>query len=178
MATEEQSPTEQVAEVQGIDNQEIGSQETEDETLSPSEEPLDEPFDELPAEAPPPGEELLDELSLDDTPSGEDPPATPTPDADKQSEPGNQGEQQTTTPQLNDLEELPVELLFVIDQFKTTLKEVEQIKPDYVFELDGKIAGHVEIRANGAAVGSGDLVQIEGRAGVRVIELYNKKTDT
>ena len=73
-------------------------------------------------------------------------------------------------PRLNDIEELPVDLTFVSDQIKMPLKEVEQIKPGYVIALN-KIAGQVEIRANGAVVGSGELVQIEDKAGVRVLEL-------
>ena len=76
---------------------------------------------------------------------------------------------------LNDLSDLPVELLFVVDQIKATLKEVEQIKPGYVFELNRKNAGQVEIRTNGVLVGNGELVQIDDRAGVRVLRLYNRK---
>ena len=175
MATEEQVPIDQVAEVQEIDNQEIGNQETniadiEDETLDPSEEALDAPH----PDDPPSGEGLFDELSDEALPSGEEHPPPPEPAADNQSEQSNQDEQQTAPPRINGLEELPVELLFVVDQFKITLKEVEQIKPNYVFELNNKTVGQVEIRANGATVGCGELVQIEDRAGVRVIELYNK----
>lgn len=77
------------------------------------------------------------------------------------------------TPQLNDLEELPVELVFVADQIKMPLKEVEQIKPGYVMTLN-KAVGQVEIRANGAIVGVGELVQIENRAGVRILKLYQQ----
>ena len=80
-----------------------------------------------------------------------------------------------TVSQLNDLGELPVELLFVVDQFKTTVKEIEQIKPGYVFELKDKEIGHAEIRANGTPIGTGELVQIEDRAGVRVVKLYGRK---
>ena len=76
-------------------------------------------------------------------------------------------------PRLNDIEELPVDLTFVSDQIKMPLKEVEQIKPGYVIALN-KVAGQVEIRANGAVVGSGELVQIEDKAGVRILELYQQ----
>ena len=79
-------------------------------------------------------------------------------------------------PRLNNLEELPVDLTFVSDQIKMSLKEVEQIKPGYVIALN-KVTGQVEIRANGTAVGSGELVQIEDKAGVRVLELY-RQNDT
>ena len=84
-----------------------------------------------------------------------------------------QGDKQTAS-QLNDLGGLSVELLFVVDQFKTTMKEIERIKPGYVFELNKKTIGQAEIRANGTPIGIGELVQIEDRAGVRVLKLYGQ----
>ncbi len=94
----------------------------------------------------------------------------------KTSEPVSEdADSEQTASQLNNLGELPVELLFVVDQFKTTLKEVEQIKPGYVFELKDKEIGQVEIRANGTSIGIGELVQIEDRAGVRVVKLHRRK---
>ena len=82
-----------------------------------------------------------------------------------------------TNSQMNDLGDLPIELLFIIDEFQTKVKEVERIKPGYVFELKHKAIGQAEIRANGTLIGIGELVQIEDRAGVRVIKLY-RQTNT
>ena len=79
-----------------------------------------------------------------------------------------------TNSQMNDVGDLPIELLFIIDQFQTTVKEIERIKPGYVFELKHKAVGQVEIHANGTPIGTGELVQIEDRAGVRVTKLYGQ----
>lgn len=89
-------------------------------------------------------------------------------------EPSDNQEGKQTTAQLNNLGDLPVELLFVVDQFKTTMKEIEQIKPGYVFELNTKMIGRAEIRANGIPIGTGELVQIEDHAGVRILKLYGQ----
>ena len=96
---------------------------------------------------------------------------------DSQDSQDNQDQQQTT-PVLNDIDELPIELLFITDRFKVGLKELKQIKPGYVFELNDKVVGQVDIHANGVVVGKGELVQIEDRTGVRVLELHHRnKTD-
>lgn len=109
---------------------------------------------------------LADEAPPDELQPSE-PPSTVADDK------GDQNHRQDA-PQLNDIDDLPVELLFIVDRFKTTLKEVKQIKPGYVFELNKKTTGSVEIHANGALVGSGELVQIEDRAGLRILELYHR----
>ena len=79
------------------------------------------------------------------------------------------------TPRLNGLDDLPIELLFITEKIKTTLKEVKQIKKGYVFELNKSAVGQVEIYANGTLVGSGELVQIEDQAGVRVLKLHHQE---
>ena len=158
MASDEQSPIDQEIEDTALENQEIDSDadpmsfSDEDEN---SEAHLDEPHTDA---------EHSDEESLESLLSGET------------SEPASEdADDKQTASRLNDLGELPVELLFVVDQFKTTLKEVEQIKPGYVFELNDKEIGQAEIRANGTPIGIGELVQIEDRAGVRVVKLHRRK---
>ena len=190
MASDTQPPTDQDIEERAIDEEEIALGENQ-MPFSNEDEPDEESLDEFPVDAEQSGEEPLDEFSMDAEQSGEEPldefsadmehSDEESPDALHSSDISpavfEDANGKQTVSQLNDLGELPVELLFVVDQFKTTVKEVEQIKPGYVFELKHKAIGQAEIRANGTLIGIGELVQIEDRAGVRVIKLY-RQTNT
>ena len=152
---------------------EPSDEESQDEPSD--EEPQGEPSDEEP-QGEPSDEEPQDELSDEEPqgePSDEESLNKPLPSETASPAPNGQGDKQTAS-QLNDLGGLSVELLFVVDQFKTTVKEIERIKPGYVFELNKKAIGQAEIRANGTPIGIGELVQIEDRAGVRVLKLYGQ----
>ena len=190
MASDTQPPTDQDIEERAIDEEEIALGEDQ-MPFSNEDEPDEESLDEFPVDAEHSGEEPLDEFSMEAEQSGEEPLDEFSADMEHSDEESPDAlHSSDTSPavsedangkqpvsQLNDLGELPVELLFVVDQFKTTVKEVERIKPGYVFELKHKAIGQAEIRANGTLIGIGELVQIEDRAGVRVIKLY-RQTNT
>jgi type III secretion protein Q len=76
------------------------------------------------------------------------------------------------------LEELPVELVFEIGAMRLTLAELKRIQPGYTLQPDVPINGSepVTIRANGVAVGRGEIVQIEDRLGIRILALDNDIT--
>lgn len=64
---------------------------------------------------------------------------------------------------------VPVEV--VLGSTKESLKDILEYKPGKVIELD-KLAGEpVEIRANGAVVGTGEVVVVDEKFGVRIVEL-------
>ena len=136
-------------------------QEIEDQAIEDQKVALD--IDQMPFSS----EDRPDEESLDEPIVGAEHYDSELLDADSKQ----------TNPQKNDLGDLPIELLFIVDQFRTTVKEVERIKPGYVFELKHKAIGQVEIHANGTLIGTGELVQIEDRAGVRVTKLYGQTKD-
>ena len=187
MASDTQPPIDQDIEERAIDDEEIVSGEDQ-MPFSNEDEPDEESLDEFSADTQHSDEEPLDEFSADMEHSDavplnefpadmehsdeESPDALHSSDTSPAVSEDANGKQNVS--QLNDLGELPVELLFVVDQFKTTVKEVERIKPGYVFELKHKAIGQAEIRANGTLIGIGELVQIEDRAGVRVIKLYGQ----
>lgn len=70
-----------------------------------------------------------------------------------------------------DVEDLPVRLVFVAGEMEVPLRELHAMAPGYVFDLRQPVDRHVEIRANGRPVGTGELVDIDGRVGVRVLSL-------
>lgn len=71
-------------------------------------------------------------------------------------------------PLLDTLEEVEVRLTFDIGQQSVTLAELRRIAAGTVFDLGRDPRRAVNIRANGRLVGTGELVRIEERIGVRV----------
>ena len=67
-------------------------------------------------------------------------------------------------------DDLPVSLVFVAGELEVPLRELQRMAPGYVFELPQPVDGHVEVRANGRTIGRGELVEIDGRVGVRILD--------
>ncbi len=69
-----------------------------------------------------------------------------------------------------EVENLPVNLVFVAGELQVPFGELRAHGPGFVYELEGAVSSQVEIRANGRAIGVGELVELEGRFGVRILE--------
>ena len=68
-----------------------------------------------------------------------------------------------------DIDSLPVSLSFDLGDRRITLADLQRLQPGEVFDLQRPLDdGPVMIRANGALVGTGELVDIDGRVGVMV----------
>ncbi len=71
-----------------------------------------------------------------------------------------------------DLDAIPVKLTFELGERQITLGELKQLQPGETFDLARPLAdGPVLVRANGALVGTGELVEIDGRIGVTLHRL-------
>lgn len=70
------------------------------------------------------------------------------------------------------LDELPVELSFDLGQRHMSLAQLRQLQPGQVIDLTRPLGSAVQIRANGALVGQGEVVEIDGRLGVVVARLH------
>lgn len=66
------------------------------------------------------------------------------------------------------LGDLPVRLSFDLGARTVTLRELQDIGAGHVFDMGRELRRAVHIRANGKAVGEGELVEIDGRIGVAV----------
>jgi type III secretion system YscQ/HrcQ family protein len=71
------------------------------------------------------------------------------------------------------VDELPIRLEVILDQVDLKLTELRSLTAGSILELDRAQAGSVQLAANGTLIGLGELVNIEGRMGVRVTE-WNK----
>ncbi len=68
-------------------------------------------------------------------------------------------------------DEIEITLLFEVGRKQIPIKDLGSIKPGYTFELETPVDKNVVIRANNKKIGIGELVQINDRIGVRVLEL-------
>ena len=69
------------------------------------------------------------------------------------------------------VDHLQIKLMFEVGEKVLPLHELQSIREGYTFELERMLEKPVRIHANGQVVGSGELVQIGQRLGVRVLEL-------
>lgn len=66
---------------------------------------------------------------------------------------------------------IPVLLTFDLGERRLTLAELKMLQPGQTFDLGRPLSSPINIRANGALIGSGELVDIEGSLGVIVTGL-------
>jgi type III secretion system YscQ/HrcQ family protein len=81
----------------------------------------------------------------------------------------NQGQEDLLAAALKD--GLNINLVFELGRRKVTLGELKKIKPGYTFDLATQLDRCVSVVANGRTVGKGNLVQIDQRLGVRLVEI-------
>lgn len=105
-------------------------------------------------------------------------------ETDMQTEAGSEPRQMEDGPQATEtnaiqgkaalnMDGLDVELSFELGRETLTFGELRQLAPGRVFQLKGPTSGPVFVTANGRPVARGELVDIEGRAGVRILELLS-----
>ncbi|WP_435954186.1 YscQ/HrcQ family type III secretion apparatus protein [Dryocola sp. BD626] len=80
----------------------------------------------------------------------------------------HQGQEESSVSQ--GLGNLPVTLEFVLHHSRVSLSELQALSQGQVLPLPADAEKHVEIRANGALLGRGELVQVDNRLGVEVSE--------
>jgi type III secretion protein Q len=76
------------------------------------------------------------------------------------------------------LEQMPVHLSFDLGHKVLTLGQLRQLGEGQALQLDRPIQQGVTIRANGAAIGEGQLLDIDGRMGVLISKLHAPVQDT
>ena len=67
-----------------------------------------------------------------------------------------------------DLTTLPVRLHVVLGQLEMSLAELNTIVPGTIVELNREKSEPVQIAINGKIAGRGDLIEVEGKLGVRI----------
>ncbi|MGC7404909.1 YscQ/HrcQ family type III secretion apparatus protein [Pandoraea pneumonica] len=70
------------------------------------------------------------------------------------------------------LEQLPVDLVFVLQRQRLSLAELRQLWQTPVLPLQPEAEQRVEVRVNDALIARGELVQLDGRLGVQINEWF------
>lgn len=78
---------------------------------------------------------------------------------------------------VHDMRQLPIKLEFVLHNQRLTLADLQAMYQGQVLSLPADAELHVEIRVNGASVGSGELVQLDGQLGVEVNKWVGESKD-
>ena len=68
------------------------------------------------------------------------------------------------------VDELEIQLSFLVGQTSLSLRELRSLAPGAVFELPTAVGQAVTICANGRAIGKGELLELGEHVGVRVTE--------
>lgn len=89
---------------------------------------------------------------------------------------GEEVQEDTLEQPMEGFDELPVHLIFEVGQKKVPLADLRSMKAGYTFELPNPAKTPVNIRANGRLIGSGELLQIGDRVGVRVTKFKEKSS--
>lgn len=72
-----------------------------------------------------------------------------------------------------DIESLPLRLHVIVGEKEFTLAEVQTLGPGTIVELDATRSDPVRLMVNGKILGEGELVEIEGNLGVKVLRWRN-----
>jgi type III secretion protein Q len=75
--------------------------------------------------------------------------------------------------QRNDLDDIPVKLLFELGRIELSLAEIRQLAPGALLALQRPLDDSVDILANGRRIGRGNLVQIGDSLGIRITRLFD-----
>ncbi|MCB1620930.1 MAG: FliM/FliN family flagellar motor switch protein [Thiothrix sp.] len=76
---------------------------------------------------------------------------------------------------IDQLNKLPVKLSFDLGQKTISFSEIKQLRPGYVIDLPHSLPEVVQIHAQNKQIGTGELVEISGRIGIRIISLFGTR---
>ena len=90
---------------------------------------------------------------------------------DNDHEAGDQEFRQGQTASTQDINGIPVRLVFDIGQQELTLGEARQLQPGFTFELNRDMSSPVTVKANGKPFAECELVQINSQLGARIVRM-------
>lgn len=82
--------------------------------------------------------------------------------------------EQNNRPTKPDFAQLPVRVHVVLSQLEMTLADLNSLGPGSILELDRQKHEPVQLAVNGQLAGTGDLVDVDGKLGVRILNWITK----
>jgi flagellar motor switch protein FliN/FliY len=80
------------------------------------------------------------------------------------------------SPQYNLLSSIPVRLTVEVGSTSLRLSEIMDLAEGSVVELDRQADDLLDIMVNGALIARGEVVTVNGRYGIRVVDVANTET--
>ena len=74
------------------------------------------------------------------------------------------------------VEHIPLQLAFDLGERTLTLGELKALQPGQVLDLGRPLSSCVNIRVNGALIGTGELVEVDGSLGITIATLAEKRS--
>lgn len=90
------------------------------------------------------------------------------------SEPTTDADGTTADAGAPDAGNIPVIMNLVLESRRTTVRTLNGFRPGQVITTSKSIDSPVDISVNGRVVGSGDLVDVDGKVGVRILRIFDK----
>ncbi|MEE9351474.1 MAG: FliM/FliN family flagellar motor switch protein [Thiotrichaceae bacterium] len=85
---------------------------------------------------------------------------------------------ETNTDTIASIQDVPVRLTFDLGDLILPFKEIQSLTQGYLIDLNTPVTQAVTIRSLNRVIGTGELVNIDGHMGVRVVKLFSKKATT
>ena len=76
--------------------------------------------------------------------------------------------------ELSSLEHLPIQVVFDLGELSLTVGELQALQVGQPLSLSRPLSSAVSLRVNGALIGTGELVAIEGELGVTITSLFQR----
>ena len=88
--------------------------------------------------------------------------------------PESSNDQMKEKPIVN-INDMPIRLSFDLGEESLTFKEVTNLRPGYILNLKKPFTNIIKIRSQNQLIGQGEIIDIDGKVGVRITQLFNKK---
>jgi flagellar motor switch protein FliN/FliY len=70
--------------------------------------------------------------------------------------------------------DIPLKISVILGQREMKVRELLQLRPDSLLELPKSAGENVDIFINGRLVGYGEVLEMEGSAGIRLTDIYTQ----
>ena len=70
--------------------------------------------------------------------------------------------------------DIPLRISVILGQREMKVRELLQLRPDSLLELPKSAGENVDIMINGRLVGYGEVLELEGSAGIRLTDIHNQ----
>jgi flagellar motor switch protein FliN/FliY len=77
----------------------------------------------------------------------------------------------------NNLIDIPVEIVAMVGETKISIRELSNLNQGSIVELDKRYGDTVDLLVNGKKIGTGEVVVVGGKFGIRVVNLLINTKD-